>query len=57
MHVHVSHPDGEAKFLLSPNVELARQTGLGDHVVSEAEQLVVTHLQEIIDAWNKHFAS
>lgn len=56
MHVHVSHPDGEAKFWLSPHVELAKQTGLADHVVGEAKQLVVDHLQEIVDAWNKHFA-
>lgn len=57
MHVHVSHPDGEAKFWLMPDVELAKQTGLGEHVVSEANRLVIDHLQEIVDAWNKHFAS
>jgi hypothetical protein len=55
IHVHVSHPDGEAKFWLSPAVELAKQTGLADHVVSEARQLVTDHLEEIVDAWNKHF--
>lgn len=26
MHVHVSHPDGEAKFWLEPSVALARHT-------------------------------
>jgi hypothetical protein len=56
IHVHVSHPDGEAKFWLTPDVELAKQTGLGDHVIGEAQQLVVDHLQEIVHAWNKHFA-
>jgi hypothetical protein len=55
MHVHVSHPDGEAKFWLTPDVELATQTGLAVHVVNEAKQLVEDHLQEIVDAWNKHF--
>ena len=55
MHVHVSHPDGEAKFWLKPEVELATQTGLAKHVVGEAQQLVEDHLQEIIDAWNKNF--
>ena len=55
MHVHVSHPDGEAKFWLKPEVELATQTGLAKHVISEAQHLVEDHLQEIIDAWNKHF--
>jgi len=57
MQVHVAHPDGEAKFWLSPDVELAKQTGLGERVISEAEQLVTDHLQEIVDAWNKHFGS
>lgn len=33
----------------------AKQAGLADHVVGEAEQLVIDHLQEIVDAWNKHF--
>jgi hypothetical protein len=42
--------------LLSPDVELAKQTGLGDHLIGEAKQLVLDHLQEIVDAWNKHFA-
>jgi hypothetical protein len=50
MHVHVSHPDGEAKFWLKPAVELATQAGLPDHLVGEAKQLVEEHLQEIIDA-------
>ena len=55
LHVHVSHPDGEAKFGLKPEVELATQTGLAGPVVNEAKQLVEDHLQEIIDAWNTYF--
>jgi hypothetical protein len=56
-HVHVSPPEGEAKFWLTPEVELATQTGLAPHLVNEAKQLAEDHLQEIIDAWNKHFSS
>ena len=55
MHVHVSHPDGEAKFWRQPEVQLATQTGLAAQVVNEAQRLVEEHLQEIVDAWNKHF--
>ena len=51
MHVHVAHPDGEAKFRLDPDVELATQTGLAKHVPGEAQQLVEDHRQEIIDAF------
>jgi hypothetical protein len=56
MHVHVSHPDGEAKFWLHPEVELATQTGLQEHVVYVGRQLVEEHLKEIVDAWNEHFS-
>jgi len=56
MHVHVAHPDGEAKFWLAPAVELATQTGLTKHIIGEAQQLVEDHREEIIDAWNKHFS-
>ena len=56
MHVHVAHPDGEAKFWLVPAVELATQTGLAKHIIGEAQQLVEDHREEIIDAWNKHFS-
>jgi hypothetical protein len=51
----VSHPDGEAKFWLSPTVELARKIGLSSQRIKEAERLVETRHQEIIDAWNIHF--
>jgi hypothetical protein len=40
MHVHVSHPDGEAKFWLKPDIELATQTGLAKHLfIAEEESL------------------
>jgi hypothetical protein len=51
----VSHPDGEAKFWFSPTVELARNIGLSSQRIKEAERLVETRQQEIIDAWNNHF--
>jgi hypothetical protein len=54
-HVHVSHPDGEAKFWLSPTVELARNIGLSSQRMKEAQRLVQTRQQEIIDARNNHF--
>jgi hypothetical protein len=56
-HFHVSHPDGEAKFWLSPTVELARNIGLSSSRVKEAERLATSRQQEIIDAWNNHFKS
>ena len=57
MHVHVSHPDGEAKFWLTPELALATSIGLSSRQLKKAEKLVVAHLEEIIHALNTHFPS
>ena len=57
IHVHVSHPDGEGKFWLTPEVHLATSTGLNARQIREAHALVQTHLQEIKNAWNSHFGA
>ncbi len=55
MHVHVSHPDGEAKFWMSPKLALATSTGLSTKQIIEAQQLVTVHMEEIVHAWHMHF--
>ncbi len=55
MHVHVAHPDGEAKFWLEPSVSLSSHTGLSQKELTAAEEVILRHLQEITHAWNKHF--
>jgi Domain of unknown function (DUF4160) len=55
IHVHVSHPDGEAKFWLTPDVHLATSTALTARQLAEARDVVQAHLQEIQDAWQHHF--
>jgi hypothetical protein len=57
IHVHVAHPDGEAKFWLSPSVNLAVNIGLSPTQVRQAQAVVEAHLQEIQDAWFRHFGS
>lgn len=57
MHVHVSHPDGEAKFWLRPELALATSAGLSSKQINEAEKLVQNHLEEIANAWHNHFPS
>ncbi len=57
MHVHVSHPDGEAKFWMSPELALATSTGLSPKQIKEAQRLVVVHMEEITHAWHVHFPS
>ena len=55
IHVHVAHPDGEAKFWLTPSVHLAKNVGLSGVQLYQAQAVVEAHIQEIQDAWNRHF--
>ena len=55
IHVHVAHPDGEAKFWLTPNVHVASSTGLTTRQLADAQAVVTRHLKEIQDAWQHHF--
>ena len=57
IHVHVAHPDGEAKFWLTPAVTLANHTGLSERQLRDAKGIVQAHLEEIENAWNRHFFS
>ena len=57
MHVHISHPDGEAKFWITPQVELAKNVGLSQTQIRQAQAVVVKHIKEIEHAWNRHFGS
>ena len=55
MHVHVYTPDGEAKFWLEPELELAISKGLKTSELKVAESLIKEHHHEIKEAWKKHF--
>jgi hypothetical protein len=57
VHVHVSHPDGEAKFWLSPDVSLAENRGLSSRQLRTAEHFVKNHQSELKDAWRTYFSS
>ena len=48
-------PDGEAKFWLTPSVEVATSTGLSVQQLRDAQGVVEKHLVEIENAWNRHF--
>jgi hypothetical protein len=55
LHIHVQSPDGEAKFWIEPNIELAHNYQLSAQDLSRILKLVVDHEQEIRDAWHRHF--
>jgi hypothetical protein len=55
MHVHVSCPDGEAKFWLEPAIALAQNHGLSEQHIRDAQALVEAHADECRRSWKNHF--
>lgn len=55
MHIHVSTPEGEAKFWIEPNVMLCENYRISPRVIRELKGIVETRKDEIINAWKKHF--
>ncbi len=55
MHVHVYHLEGEAKFWLDPEIELAHNYGLSRRRLASAVRLVQEREDEIRRAWKAHF--
>ena len=54
-HVHVHHSDGEAKFWIEPQIEVANNWGLNEKHLREARDLIEEHCDEIRRAWEAHF--
>ena len=55
MHIHVYCADGEAKFWLEPQIELAKNYGLSRKQLKEIEKIIEEHYEEIKNAWKKVF--
>jgi Domain of unknown function (DUF4160) len=55
MHVHVTCPDGEAKYWLEPAIALAQNYGLTEQQLRSTQAMVEAHVDEIRSAWRKHF--
>jgi len=55
MHVHILSGDGEAKFWLEPEIELAKNYNYSRKSLKKIESLVEVHYNELIGAWNQHF--
>jgi hypothetical protein len=54
MHVHVMSADGEAKFWIEPEIELARNYELSRKQLKEIEGLIEEHYDELVGAWREH---
>lgn len=57
MHVHITSPDGEAKFWIEPLVALANYSGYSEKQLKELSKLVEKHEKDIEKAWKTHFRS
>jgi len=57
IHVHVASGDGEAKFWLSPEIELAEVHGLPEREITKLVTIIRNHEQQIRAAWVTHFGT
>jgi len=57
MHVHASCGDGEAKFWLDPEIELARNHRLSGAQLGQAKEIIEAHHDELRSAWTAHFGN
>ena len=57
MHIHISSQDGEAKYWMEPQIELAQNIGLSEKQLKEAKLIIEKHKKQISNAWLKHFNS
>lgn len=55
MHVHAVCADGEAKYWLEPDIEMAKNYRLSRDQLKEIEQLIEAHYDELKGAWKKQF--
>lgn len=55
LHVHVQSSEGEAKFWLDPEIEVANNHQLSERDLKRIRELIVEHADEIRDAWSRHF--
>jgi hypothetical protein len=57
MHVHVTSPDGEAKFWIEPTVSLATSCNLNTRKLNLLQKIVEDHKNEIMHGRESHFKS
>lgn len=54
-HIHVRSADGEAKFWLVPDVQLARNDGFDARTLKNLATVVATNKELLERAWNDYF--
>ncbi|WP_295407565.1 DUF4160 domain-containing protein [uncultured Thiocystis sp.] len=54
-HIHVRQAGAEAKFWLTPCMQLARNDGFDAPTLRKLEKLVSFHQERLQRAWNEYF--
>ncbi len=54
-HVHVISEQGEAKFWLEPDIQLAKAYRYRRLALKEIKSIIEEHYDELIRAWQDHF--
>ena len=57
MHIHIYSGDGEAKFWLEPEIELARNHGFSRKQLKIIERIIEERQDEIRNSWQRYFQS
>ena len=57
VHIHVHSSDGEAKFWLTPEIQLAKSYRLRWDQLTDIKEMIEENRDEIIRAWREHFGS
>jgi diadenosine tetraphosphate (Ap4A) HIT family hydrolase len=57
IHIHIVSGDGEAKFWLKPEIDLAKNYNYSTKQLKEIELVIKKHYDEFISEWKKHFSS
>jgi hypothetical protein len=52
-HIHVVCPEGEAKYWLHPEIELAKNHGLSRSRLKEIKSIIEVHYEEFTIAWKE----
>ena len=55
MHIHVTSPEGEAKFWMAPEIALAKNFGFSQSQTKELKAVIEEHEDDIKNAWREHF--
>lgn len=55
MHVHIISGDGEAKYWLEPEIELAKNHRYTRKQLKQIESLIESRYDELTNAWQQHF--